>query len=80
MERVFSHDDAVQRNPPSPMKSRLLFSLLLLLVLAAAQAQVPGLVNYQGRISVGFTNFTGTGQFKFALTNGGGSTFLLDQL
>ncbi len=30
-------------------------------------AQVPQLLNYQGRIAVNGTNFTGTGQFKFAL-------------
>jgi hypothetical protein len=40
-----------------------------------AQAQVPQLINYQGRIIVGTTNFNGTGQFKFALINGAnGST------
>jgi len=33
----------------------------------AALAQVPQLINYQGRIAVNGTNFTGTGQFKFAL-------------
>ncbi len=33
-------------------------------------AQVPGLLNYQGRIAVGTTAFEGTGQFKLALVNG----------
>lgn len=33
----------------------------------SAIAQVPGILNYQGRIVVNGTNFTGTGQFKFAL-------------
>ena len=37
-------------------------------------AQVPGIINYQGRVSVGGTNFDGTGQFKFALVNATGST------
>ncbi len=48
------------------------------LVLAAASllahvapAQVPSMLNYQGRVSVGSTNFHGTGQFKFALVDGG---------
>lgn len=39
-----------------------------LLTLTAA-AQVPGLLNYQGRLVVHGVNFDGTGQFKFALVN-----------
>ena len=52
----------------------------LVLVLAAVfgsgtlYAQVPPLVNYQGRVAVGSVNFDGTGQFKFALVNSTGST------
>ncbi|HBJ87066.1 MAG TPA: hypothetical protein DDZ88_25045, partial [Verrucomicrobiales bacterium] len=30
---------------------------------------VPGLLNYQGRVTVSGASFTGTGQFKFALVN-----------
>ncbi|MEI7732820.1 MAG: tail fiber domain-containing protein [Verrucomicrobiota bacterium] len=37
-------------------------------------AQVPQLLNYQGRVTVGTTNFDGTGQFKFALINATGTT------
>ena len=37
-------------------------------------AQVPQLINYQGRVVVGATNFNGTGQFKFALVNAAGTT------
>lgn len=37
-------------------------------------AQVPQLINFQGRIAVGTTNFDGSGQFKFALVNANGST------
>jgi hypothetical protein len=48
----------------------VLFSCFMALPLAA---QVPGLINYQGRVSVGTVNFNGTGQFKFALVNGAGS-------
>jgi Chaperone of endosialidase len=48
------------------------------LVLAAftltSPAQVPLLLNYQGRVVVGTTNFNGTGQFKFALVNTNGTT------
>jgi N-acetylneuraminic acid mutarotase len=36
-----------------------------------AGAQVPALLNYQGRISVGEAAFDGTGQFKLALVNNG---------
>ena len=49
-------------------------SVCLVLLLAAAHAQVPQLINYQGRIVVGSTNFTGTGNFKFALVNAPGTT------
>src|SRR3954452_4365612 len=38
------------------------------------QAQVPQIINYQGRVLAGSTNFNGTGQFKFALVDPGGST------
>ncbi len=37
-------------------------------------AQVPHLLNYQGRVKVSGADFTGTGQFKFALVSGAGST------
>jgi hypothetical protein len=40
----------------------------------SAPAQVPQLINYQGRVAVGTTNFNGTGQFKFALVNATGTT------
>ena len=39
-----------------------------------ADAQVPQLLNYQGRVQVGTNDFNGTGQFKFALVNADGST------
>src|ERR1700736_5199586 len=35
--------------------------------------QVPQMINYQGRVVVGSTNFSGTGQFKFALVNAAGT-------
>ena len=37
-------------------------------------AQVPQLINYQGRVLAGSTNFDGSGQFKFALVNTAGTT------
>ena len=40
---------------------------VLLLSSLPASAQVPATVNYQGRIQVQGTNFTGTGLFKFAI-------------
>lgn len=41
---------------------------------ASVAGQVPQLINYQGRVAVGSTNFEGTGLFKFALVNSDGST------
>ena len=56
----------------SPMK-KLLFTLGLVFLANYAPAQVPNLVNYQGLVAVGTTNFTGTGSFKFVLTNAAGN-------
>src|ERR1700720_827868 len=36
-------------------------------------AQVPPIINYQGRVLSGTTNFDGSGQFKFALVNTNGT-------
>lgn len=46
-------------------------AFLALIFTAAAHGQVPTLINYQGRVAVGGVNFDGTGQFKFALVDGG---------
>jgi hypothetical protein len=53
------------------MKRIILFSVGAVLGLfgSTLYAQVPGIMNYQGRVVVGTTNFNGTGQFKFALMN-----------
>ncbi len=48
--------------------------LTLALLTAHASAQVPQTISYQGRITAGAVNFTGTGQFKFALVNATGTT------
>jgi formylglycine-generating enzyme required for sulfatase activity len=46
----------------------------LLLAAATLPAQVPQLINYQGRVAVGAVNFNGPGLFKFALVNATGTT------
>lgn len=54
------------------MRSPVIALLSLIAVLPIC-AQVPQLINYQGRVLAGPTNFNGTGQFKFALVNAGGT-------
>ncbi|HMJ90101.1 MAG TPA: hypothetical protein VK530_09805 [Candidatus Acidoferrum sp.] len=39
-------------------------------LLNVAEAQIPGMITYQGRVTSSGTNFSGTGQFKFALVRG----------
>ena len=67
----------VWRSPPNTrrhMKRKgIVFLALGLLALQSAMAQVPGIINYQGRVVVNGTNFDGTGQFQFALVNSGAS-------
>ena len=55
--------------------NRCTFILILAATLASGtlRAQVPQLVNYQGRVAVNGVGFEGTGQFKFALVNADGS-------
>jgi hypothetical protein len=55
------------------MKKRILLVVISVLVLSFAKvnAQVPQLISYQGRIVDNGTNFNGTGQFMFALVDGG---------
>jgi microcystin-dependent protein len=48
-------------------------ALLASLFVASLSAQVPQLINYQGRVAVGTASFNGSGQFKFALVDGSGS-------
>lgn len=56
------------------MKSfRNIFVLLTCVFAISAYGQVPQLLNYQGRVSVGTTNFDGAGLFKFALVNSNGT-------
>ena len=39
-------------------------------LVAPLHAQVPQLINYQGRVGVSGTNFNGSGSFEFALVSG----------
>lgn len=55
-------------------RSVLALSLALASFAPYAHAQVPQLINYQGRVAVGSANFDGIGLFKFALVNGTGTT------
>lgn len=53
-----------------PIRLTLLAAICCLcLIPTTLSAQVPGIINYQGRIAVGTTNFDGLGQFKFALVD-----------
>ena len=49
-------------------------ALAAIISTSALNAQVPQLLNYQGRVAVDAVNFDGTGQFKFALVNADGTT------
>ena len=53
-------------------------ALVLTVTSTALHAQVPQIINYQGRVAVGNppVNFSGSGQFKFALVQGEGPTLL----
>ena len=56
-------------------KSLSIIALVVFLgLLAPSQAQVPQLINYQGRVAVNGTNFDGTGQFQFAFVDSSGAT------
>lgn len=61
----------------SVLRSALpLLLLSLALIGPSLQAQVPGMISYQGRVAVSSAPFSGSGQFKFALVNSSGtSTF-----
>ena len=78
-------------NPIITMKTRLphctamkttpilwTFALILMVTATGLRAQVPQLLNYQGRVAVGNppVNFNGSGSFKFALVQGEGPTLL----
>ena len=60
------------------MKTSIVSALIGSLTLASAlHAQtVPNQLSYQGHVTAGGVDFTGTGQFKFALINNNGSVSL----
>ena len=67
-------------NPPAlgapPMNPRTCLAALAALLAPlppSLPAQVPQLINYQGRVAVGGVNFEGGGSFKFALVNADGT-------
>lgn len=53
---------------------RFLAIVLVSCAVSELGAQVPQVLNFQGRVIAGGTNFHGTGQFKFALVNANGTT------
>lgn len=55
-------------------KSLPIFIAAFAITLVAARAQVPNILNYQGRVTVGGTNLTtNAAKFKFALVNSDGT-------
>src|SRR5580700_11327583 len=56
-------------------RSRIIVMAVSFLFLGhLVEAQVPQILNYQGRVAVNGTNFDGTGLFQFALVNGTGAS------
>lgn len=60
------------RGGPNELNMKLIRNLIAVALVAAGivttlSAQVPGIVQYQGRVATNNINFTGTGQFKFVL-------------
>jgi len=74
-DRLYTQRRFQERRFDSPiMKTlRMLPVFAALGCLGVAQAQVPQLINFQGRVAVEGVNFTGDGLFKFALVNGDAS-------
>src|SRR5262249_4482259 len=54
-------------------RSTHLLAACLVLFAASALGQVPTMISYQGRVLTNNVNFSGSGQFKFALVNGAGN-------
>ena len=63
-------------NAKSFTQLRVLSLLLGLSLLATASGQVPQIINYQGGIALGGTNYQGQGHFKFALLSHDGAQTL----
>lgn len=56
------------------MRHKSILAALLITFTGALHAQVPQIINYQGRITSNGAPFTGNGQFKFALVSSDGAT------
>lgn len=56
------------------MKRTTIAAIAIVLSYSTLHAQVPQMINYQGRAVVGSTTFDGSGQFKFALVDTAGTT------
>lgn len=56
------------------MKNKLILLFALVVLALPVVAQVPTRLNFQGKVAVGATPFTGTGSFRFALVDGTGAT------
>jgi uncharacterized delta-60 repeat protein len=50
-------------------------AVLIAALTGTAPAQVPQLINYQGRVAVNGVNFEGNGLFRFALVDGTGASY-----
>jgi len=65
---------SVNKGITSMKIKRLIGTIALFLATAfSVHAQVPQIINYQGRVLVGSINYDGSGQFKFALVNANGT-------
>lgn len=51
----------------------VLMTYLFMSPIQSSVAQVPGIINYQGRVMMNGTNYDGLGQFKFAMMDGSGA-------
>jgi len=63
-------------SPTTPQKLmktivKIVVVIAALITALSSKASVPQIISYQGRVTVGSTNFDGAGQFKFALVNSG---------
>lgn len=56
------------------IRTMLIILAAVLMVSVCRAADVPQNINYQGKVSVGASPFTGVGQFKFALVDAAGTT------
>lgn len=58
----------------SPLTHLAALAAVLTLLTPVLRAQVPQMINYQGRVAVRVVNFNCSGQFKFALVNADGTS------